>query len=81
MSVLATVRNQDKESIDNLNEQVLQKKGNCNIGTIQYTGNGTQSITLNIGVKPDILFIINASENTCVYLAYSMDTTTEYVSD
>lgn len=26
MSVLATVRNQDKESIDNLNEQVLQKK-------------------------------------------------------
>lgn len=80
VSVLATARNQDKENIDNLNEQVSQK-GNCNIGTLQYTGNGTQSITLNIGVKPDILFIINASENTCVYPAYSMDTTTEYVSD
>lgn len=79
-SVLATARNLDKESIDNLNEQI-QQKGNCNIGTLQYTGNGTQSITLNIGMKPDILFIINAAEDTCVYPAYSNDTITEYVSD
>lgn len=77
-SVLATARNSDKESIDNLNEQV-QQKGNCNIGTLQYTGNGTQKITLNIGRKPDIMFITNALEDTGIYPAYSMDTITEYV--
>lgn len=77
-SVLSTARNLDKESIDNLNEQV-QQKGSCNIGTLQYTGNGTQKITLNIGHKPDIMFVTNASEDIGIYPAYSTNTKDECV--
>lgn len=78
-SVLATARNQDKENVEELNGKI-QQKGNCNIGTLQYTGNDGSSVRLSIGIKPDMLILTSSSEGNWVYPAYSSDTNTVYLA-
>lgn len=77
--MLATARNQDKENVEELTSQI-QQKGNCNIGTLRYTGNGGSSVRLSIGIKPDMLILTNSSEGNWVYPAYSSDTSTIYIA-
>ena len=79
VSVLATARNQDKENIEELTSQI-QQKGNCSVGTLQYTGNGGSKVNLSIGRKPDMLILTNSSEGNWVYPAYSSDTSTIYLA-
>ena len=78
-SVLATARNSDKENIEELTSQI-QQKGNCNVGTLRYTGNGGSSVRLSIGIKPGMLILTNSSEGNWVYPAYSSDTSTIYLA-
>ena len=67
ISVLATARSQDVESVDekiqNV-ENVANEKGNCSYELFDYVGNGSDTFTLTFNHNPQFALITNKNRNS-----------------
>lgn len=75
ISVLATARSQDVESVDSKIqnvEDVANEKRNCSYELFNYAGNGNDTFTLTFNNNPQFVLITNKNRNSLQFGIVSM---------